>query len=152
MKAILLTTITTNMKLLLFIFLFQTVSFSQESISKESSNNSQQPQEIILQKSDLELNGLNSGLITSEISQSDLIKCRTFDFSAYRNYYNSQEVQIENGPKIVLYSIEKMISLGQIFDPQFLDSKKNVDETAVTHPIIPIINIGYGKITAPELH
>ncbi len=152
MKAILLTTITTNMKLLLFIFLFQTVSFSQESISKESPNNSQQPQEVILQKSDLELNGLNSSQITDEISQSDLVKLRTFDFSGYRNYYNPQEVQIENGPKIILYSIEKMISIGQTFETQFIDSKKNVDETSVTHPIIPVINIGYGKITAPEFH
>jgi hypothetical protein len=149
MKAI----ITSAVKLLLVNIIFQTISFSQETFNKESiSANNQQGQEIILQKSDLEQNGINSTLLNIDISNSDIVKLRNFDFSKYRNYYNLQEVQIENGPKIIIYSIEKMISIGQIFDQQFLDSKKNVDETNITHSIIPVINIGFGKTVATELH
>lgn len=144
------TIITATFKILLVNLIFLSTSHSQD-VTKIKSNNQKQ-NEIILQKSDLELNGINSALLNIEVSNNDIIKLRNFDFSNYRNYYNTQEVQIENGPKIILYSIEAMISKGQKFDDQLISNKKNVDDTNIMHPIIPTVNIGFGKNFAPELH
>ena len=144
------TIITATFRILLVNLIFLSTSYSQD-VTKIKSNNQKQ-NEIIIQKSDLELNGINSALLNIEVSINDIIKLRNFDFSNYRNYYNTQEVQIENGPKIILYSIEVMISKGQKFEDQLISNKKNVDETNVIHPIIPIVNIGFGKNLAPELH
>ena len=144
------TIITATFRILLVNLIFLSTSYSQD-VTKIKSNNHKQ-NEIILQKSDLELNGINSALLNIEVSINDIIKLRNFDFSNYRNYYNTQEVQIENGPKIILYSIEAMISIGQKFDDQLISNKKNVDDTNIMHPIIPTVNIGFGKNFAPELH
>jgi len=144
------TIITATFRILLVNLIFLSTSYSQD-VNKIKSNNQKQ-NEIILQKSDLELNGINSALLNIEVSINDIIKLRNFDFSNYRNYYNTQEVQIENGPKIILYSIEAMISKGQKFDDQLISNKKNVDDTNIMHPIIPSVNIGFGKNFAPELH
>jgi hypothetical protein len=144
------TIITATFRILLVNLIFLSTSHSQD-VTKIKSNNQKQ-NEIILQKSDLELNGINSALLNIEVSNNDIIKLRNFDFSNYRNYYNIQEVQIENGPKIILYSIEAMISKGQKFDDQLISNKKNVDDTNIMHPIIPTVNIGFGKNFAPELH
>jgi hypothetical protein len=144
------TIITATFRILLVNLIFLSTSYSQD-VTKIKSNNQKQ-NEIILQKSDLELNGINSALLNIEVSNNDIIKLRNFDFSNYRNYYNIQEVQIENGPKIILYSIEAMISKGQKFDDQLISNKKNVDDTNIMHPIIPTVNIGFGKNFAPELH
>ena len=144
------TIITATFRILLVNLIFLSTSYSQD-VTKIKSNNQKQ-NEIILQKSDLELNGINSALLNIEVSINDIIKLRNFDFSNYRNYYNTQEVQIENGPKIILYSIEAMISKGQKFDDQLISNKKNVDDTNIMHPIIPTVNIGFGKNFAPELH
>lgn len=144
------TIITATFRILLVNLIFLSTSHSQD-VTKIKSNNQKQ-NEIILQKSDLELNGINSALLNIEVSNNDIIKLRNFDFSNYRNYYNTQEVQIENGPKIILYSIEAMISKGQKFDDQLISNKKNVDDTNIMHPIIPTVNIGFGKNFAPELH
>ena len=144
------TIITATFRILLVNLIFLSTSYSQD-VTKIKSNNQKQ-NEIVLQKSDLELNGINSALLNIEVSINDIIKLRNFDFSNYRNYYNIQEVQIENGPKIILYSIEAMISKGQKFDDQLISNKKNVDDTNIMHPIIPTVNIGFGKNFAPELH
>ena len=101
---------------------------------------------------DLELNGINTSELISSISNEDLIKLRNFDFSTYRIYSASKKVQILDGPIIELYSIEKMISIGQNFDQNFIDSKKNIDYSTVTHEIIPLVNISFGKQIAPQLH
>jgi len=105
-----------------------------------------------LKVSDLELNGINSSAINSVILHEDLIKLRNFDFSVYRLFDNSQKIQIQDGPMIELYSIEKMIVLGQVFSTDFINSKNGVDNSSVTHDIIPLVNIGFGKTQAIELH
>lgn len=137
--------------LLFFNVLIQLTTFAQQ-VKKNEPNNIQFNQNIELKVSDLELNGILTSQLNQAISQSDLVKLRNFDFKQYRSYSKSQEVQIEDGPVIVLYSIEFMISKGQQFENQFLFNKKNTDETTVIHPIIPVVNIGFGKSSAIELH
>ena len=38
---------------------------------------------------------------------------------------SAQKIQIENGPVIEIYSIEKMISQGSVFTNEYINSKKN---------------------------
>jgi|GEM_PF-4691802 len=123
--------------------------FTQESISllPVITNESK-----TLKVSDLELNGINSSAINSVILHEDLIKLRNFDFSVYRLFDNSQKIQIQDGPMIELYSIEKMIVLGQVFSTDFINSKNGVDNSHVSHEILPLVNIDYGKKTPIELY
>lgn len=100
----------------------------------------------------LELAGINSELLSTNISEQNLEKISTYDFSKYRKYNRTQEVQIDGGPKIVLYSIEYMISKGIIFPASYIEDKSSIILTENLHPIIPLVNVGFGKSDAPSLH
>lgn len=102
--------------------------------------------------SELEKNGINTSEITVEIGVNDIEKLKKFDFSPYRVYNKSQKIQIENGPIIEIYSVEKMVSMGFVYENTYILSKKNVDNMSVTHEIMPLVNIGYGLTPAEILH
>lgn len=98
----------------------------------------------ISEKSPLTSNGIFDQSIFNSISNEDYNRLLKFDFSPYRNYNTTQKIQIENGPLLELYSVEKMIQAGFIYDREYTKSKKEVDNSNVTHPILPYVNIGFG--------
>jgi hypothetical protein len=104
-----------------------------------------------LKISDLETNGISTYGLTA-MKESDIEKIMNFDFTSYRLYSGNQKVQIENGPVIEIYSLEKMISNGKTFSEELIFSKKNADYSNVTHAIIPKVNVGFGLTEAEVFH
>lgn len=147
-----------HMKLLLLIsglFLLNNSIYGQSgqaNISSDETQNKSSENSFIPLFSELEKNGINTAKINIEISNNDLEKLKNFDFSPYRVYNNSQKIQIENGPVIEIYSVEKMINMGVVYENAYILSKKNVDNMFVTHEIMPLVNIGYGLTAAEVLH
>lgn len=146
------------MKLLLLIsglFLLNNSIYGQSgsvNISSDETQNQSSENLITPVFSELEKNGINTAKINIEISSNDIEKLKSFDFSPFRVYNNSQKIQIENGPIIEIYSVEKMIGMGVEYENTYILSKKNVDNTFVTHEIMPLVNIGYGLTAAEVLH
>lgn len=101
---------------------------------------------------DLEKNGIKSSKIKTKISSDDIERLGVFDFSGYRNYSESQLVQIKNGPIIELYSIEKSISKGMVFKDSLINEKLNINNSGVTHSVIPLVEIGFGIKLIEPLH
>lgn len=102
--------------------------------------------------STLEEKGIYTTNIPLSITDEDLENLKSFDFSPFRLYSASQKIQIENGPIIELFSVEKMISIGAVFTEEYISSKKNTDFSTVTHSVMPKVNIGYGLIPAEVFH
>ena len=127
----------------IIILLFSFESFCQskdESIMLRKTVSSTNVMISNLNKNGIETNGFPLTLDSDEIK-----KIIYFDFSQYRSYYKKQFVQIANGgPIIELYSIERMIKEGFVFEESFLESKKGIDYSGVIHQTIPIVIVGYG--------
>ena len=139
------------MKLLLFtlgVILINTSAFCQE--KKQQSTETTIISSVPVQISDLEFNGINTSQISITLNHNDLEKLRYFDFSPYRLYNSSQKIQILDGPIIEIYSVEKMISKGMVYDENYIHSKMDVDNSTVSHATMPLVNIGYGKYTSEE--
>ena len=132
----------TTMRLLSLTFYLFVISssFGQNTVTNSVNNSS------------LEENGIYSTNIPTSITNEDLENLKTFDFSPYRLYSTSQKIQIENGPIIELFSVEKMILKGQIFSEEYILSKKNTDFSTVVHSVMPKVKTGYGLIPAETLH
>jgi hypothetical protein len=125
--------------------------FLNAQISKENSVPKEEPV-LLLLKSDLAKNGIDPSTLPENISQEDLQKLLYFDFSIFRNFSSNQSVQILNGPLIQLYSIERLITAGHEFTESFLLSKRNVQTNQSNYEVIPLVNVGFGKSPALELH
>jgi hypothetical protein len=128
--------------------------FSQDdaksSFSKEN-NLTIESQKVTLKISDLETNGINTYGLTV-MKEGDIEKIMNFDFTSYRLYKGNQKVQIENGPVIEIYSLEKMMSIGKTFSDELIFSKKNIDYSTVSHAVIPKVNVGFGLTEAEVFH
>ena len=122
---------------------FDFTTFSQEKSKIEYIRNSQSISRKI-EKSPLATNGIFEQSIFNSISDEDYNRLLKFDFSPYRNYNTTQKVQIENGPLLELFSVEKMIQDGFVYDEMYVKSKKEVDNSHVTHQILPVVNIRFG--------
>ena len=50
-----------------------------------------------------------------------------------------------NGCSILeLYSLEKLISRGFVFDSALIQDKKGRDHSGITHQTMPVVNVGFG--------
>ena len=128
--------------------------FSQDDTNSSFANENNltiETQRTTLKISDLETNGINTYGLTG-MKESDIEKIMNFDFTSYRLYIGNQKVQIENGPVIEIYSLEKMISNGKTFSDELIFSKKNANYSTVTHAIIPKVNVGFGLTEAEVFH
>jgi len=132
-------------KLLLLLILSLNFSlFSQEGKHKGDLDMINTKSEGYLSISDLEKNGINSKYIKSELPIDEIQKIRDFNFDQYRDYSRVQLIQISNGgPILELYSIEKLIKEGFIFDSALVEDKKGRDYSGITHQTMPIVNIGF---------
>ena len=118
--------------------------FSQEGKHKEDLIVRVNKTDGYLSISDLEKNGINSKLLKSELPLDELQKIRDFNFDQYRDYSKVQLVQISNGgPILELYSIEKLINEGFVFDSKLIEDKKGINYSGVTHQTMPVVNIGF---------
>lgn len=129
----------------LLILICGNFAFSQESFEEKKVVSEIKEQEIILKKSDLELNGINTNFLTTNLSQIDLKRLLQVDFDSYRDYDQEKIIQIIDGPQISLYSIQYRIQQGKSYSPEFIESKSNVDLTNITHQTIPLVNVNFGK-------
>lgn len=128
--------------------------FSQHDVNASFANENNltiESQKVTLKISDLETNGINTYGLTA-MKESDIEKIMNFDFTSYRLYKGNQKVQIENGPVIEIYSLEKMMSIGKTFSDELIFSKKNADYSTVSHAIIPKVNVGFGLTEAEVFH
>ncbi len=125
-----------------------TILFTRTFFSQEKVNESQKSTKVISidkpTNSSLSSNGIKNESFLNSIQDEDLNRLISFDFSPFRNYYTNQKVQIENGPVIELFSIEEMLQKNFQFDIAYLENKKGVDFSSITHQLVPIVNIGYG--------
>lgn len=119
--------------------------FGQEGQHKGNLSNSENKSEVHLNISELEKNGINSKLIKSDLAIDNIQIIRNFNFDKFRDYSNVQLIQISNGgPILELYSLEKLISQGFVFDSALIQDKKGRDYSGITHQTMPIVNIGFG--------
>jgi|APGre2960657468_1045069.scaffolds.fasta_scaffold202247_1 hypothetical protein len=118
--------------------------FGQDGKHKGNLSISENKSEGDLHISDLEKNGINSKLIKLDLSINDIHIIRDFNFDKYRDFSNVQLIQISNGgPILELYSIEKLINDGFVFDTALIEDKKGRDYSGITHQTMPIVNIGF---------
>ena len=67
----------------------------------------------------------------------------THNFLKYRNYTTRRVVQIEDGPKLLLYSLKEMMAAGNTIPPEVIEQKKEEVVTSGLIPVITLINIGF---------
>lgn len=119
--------------------------FGQDGKHKGNLSISENKSEGYLNISDLEKNGINSKLIKTDLAMDDIQIIRNFNFDKFRDYSNVQLIQISNGgPILELYSLEKLISQGFVFDSALIQDKKGRDYSGITNQTMPVVNVGFG--------
>jgi hypothetical protein len=139
---------------IIFFLLFTNLNVFSQITEKGSLTGGQKSKEVVklITVQDLQGNGINSSKINEVLPTFELEKLLNYDFSSYRKYNQPQKIQIENGPIIELLSIQEMISNGTTFNSEYVLSKKDIDYSTISHEIIPIVNVGFGKISSEEIH
>jgi hypothetical protein len=94
-------------------------------------------------KSKLDNNGVSILDVNQEFSEHQYLLLETFDFNPYRNLYSERIVQIADGPRLKLKSLQEMLNAGKQIPSQLIENKKDEITDKNLKAIITLINIGF---------
>lgn len=88
------------------------------------------------------INAEASEIQSLKIHELQLIEAYNFD--SYRNEKTEREIQLERGPKLILVSLNELVSRNIQVDPNVIAHKSNEDVSSNQNSLITRIDIGLG--------
>jgi hypothetical protein len=94
----------------------------------------------------------NTKGINTEASEIQFLKIHelqlieAYNFDSYRNEKTEREIQLERGPKLILVSLNELVSLNINVDPSVNLHKSNEEISENQNSLITKIDIGLGYI------
>jgi len=91
----------------------------------------------------LSKNGINLTDYSQVYTEHQYYLLSSFNFDNYRNYNSRRQVQIQDGPLILLYSLKELKEAG-INIPDILIQKKSNEASVINeNKVITLVNIGF---------
>jgi hypothetical protein len=96
------------------------------------------------------LDVFNTKGINTEASEIQFLKIHelqlieTYNFDSYRNEKTQREIQLERGPKLILASLNELVSRNINVDPSVILHKSNEEISENQNALITRIDIGLG--------